>query len=88
MTTRQLGKEAHLLQQVVAEVGHELGGGVVDDLLVAERLEGLLQRLMKQAAVGKALGHILHVLVVQLNDLAHEVLLPSASCKQQHLRPE
>ena len=73
----------YLAEQVVTEVSHELSCAAACHILVAEELKGLLQRLMEQAAVGKAVVHIQHVLVVQLNDLPHKVLFPRAACRQE-----
>ncbi len=49
----------HLLQQVIAEVGHQLGAAAAGNLLVAEGLEGLLERLVEQRAAAEALRHVL-----------------------------
>jgi len=71
---------SYLAQQVVTEVGHELSSAAACHILVAEELKGFFQRLVKETAVGKAVTHVQHVLVMQLNDLTDKVLLPSASC--------
>ncbi len=49
----------HLLQQVIAEIGHQLGAAAAGDLLVAERLKGLLERLVEQRGAAEALRHVL-----------------------------
>lgn len=75
-------REAHLPKQVVTEISHELSYAAAGDSLVAEGLKGLLEGLVEQAAVGKAVTDIQHVLVMQLNDLPDKMLLPGASCMQ------
>ena len=62
-------RSACLGKQGVAEVGHELRGGQVAHFPVAERLEGLLQRLVEQRAAVEALCHILQEQHEQLSDM-------------------
>ena len=64
----------YLLEQVVAEVGHELRRRGPRDVLVAEALERLLERFVEQARVGEARVDIGDVLVVKL-DHRPDVLL-------------
>mmetsp|Transcript_39200 Transcript_39200/g.103299 ORF Transcript_39200/g.103299 Transcript_39200/m.103299 type:complete len:448 (-) Transcript_39200:1395-2738(-) len=65
-----------LLEQVVAEVGEQLGGGRLPNVLVDEDLEGLLHRLVEdrvplEAALLGACAHKLGVLVVHIEQLLH-----------------
>ena len=77
--TRQ-NDRAYLAQEKVAEVGHELSCAAATHILVAEELKGLFQCLVEQAAVGKAVTDVQHVLVMQLNDCSDKMLLPGATC--------
>lgn len=52
-------RAAHLLEQRVAVVGHELRHLAAGDGLVAEGLECLLQRLVEQAGAVEAPLHVL-----------------------------
>eukprot|EP00962_Isochrysis_galbana_P049600 scaffold21095_cov129-Isochrysis_galbana.AAC.4 len=67
---------ARLLEQVVAEVGEELGGGRLADVLVDEHLERLLHRLVEdgvplEAALVRPRADELRVLVVDVEQLLH-----------------
>ena len=66
---------AYLLQEVVAEGGHQLGRRGTSDGLVTEAFEGLLEGLVEQGAVAEAALHILQVLVVELDHRADVLLL-------------
>eukprot|EP00882_Tetradesmus_deserticola_P027629 GHRQ01030671.1.p1 GENE.GHRQ01030671.1~~GHRQ01030671.1.p1 ORF type:complete len:129 (+),score=9.00 GHRQ01030671.1:50-436(+) len=78
-TFRKSNLNPHLFEQVVAEVRHELRAGAARNVLVAEALERLLERLVEEAAVGEAGRNVREVLVVQLDDLAHVLLLVAAA---------
>lgn len=66
---------AHLSEQVVAEVCHELCRRAVGHGLVAEAFESLLQGLVKEAAVAEAAVNVLQILVMQRNHRTHILLL-------------
>ena len=53
-------RRSHPLEQTVAEVGHELCHGRAPHRLVAEGLEGFLQRFVEQRAALETVHHILH----------------------------
>ncbi len=68
----------HLLQQAVAESGHQLCRRGACHRLVAEALESLLQGFVEEGGVAEAADHVLEVLVVQLDHGADILLLVSA----------
>ena len=51
--------QAHLLEQVVAEAGHQLRRRRARHVLVTEALKRLLERLVEQRRVGEARVHVL-----------------------------
>mmetsp|Transcript_8776 Transcript_8776/g.25247 ORF Transcript_8776/g.25247 Transcript_8776/m.25247 type:complete len:508 (-) Transcript_8776:1019-2542(-) len=64
---------ASALEDAIAERGHELGVGVLSDVLVDDLDEGILQGALEQGMAGEVISHDAQVLFVQLDQGLHEL---------------